>query len=39
MEEVKAMDVKDFFIGGELNMELKLEGGREGRFRGLESID
>ena len=32
------MGVKDFFIGGDLNIELKFEGGSED-FVGLHSID
>ena len=29
MEEGGAMGAKDFFIGGDINIELKLEGGRD----------
>ena len=38
MKEGKAMGAKDFFVGGDLNIELKLEGGRED-FEGLDSAD
>ena len=38
MQEGKAMGTKDFFIGGDANIELKLEGGSKD-FEVLNSID
>ena len=38
MEECTAMGAKDFLIGGDLNIELKLEGGSED-FEGPDSTD
>ena len=38
MEERKKMGAKDFFIGGDLNIELKIEGGNE-EFQRLDNLD
>ena len=35
----KKMGAKDFFIGGDLNIELKMESSWEDEFRGLDSLD
>ena len=39
MEEGKKMGTEDFFISGDLNIELKLEGGKGEEFQGFDSLD